>query len=74
VIGTHGWPPEMRDPRLERFIGLIYRPESERWSNCSACSLPRHFDGYLWFDRPTAVTPLPMRQQPGPDETWPSGL
>jgi hypothetical protein len=65
--------PRVRQPRLERFIGVIYRPESERWSHCSACSSPRQFDAYLWFDQTTAVTPLPTRQQPGPDETWPFG-
>ena len=26
-----------REPRLERYIGVIYRPETERWSHYSAC-------------------------------------
>lgn len=62
------------DPRLERFIGVIYRPETERWSHYTACSLPQQFDAYVWFDQTTAVTALPTRQRPGPEETYPSGL
>ena len=65
---------QLLPPRLERFIGVIYRPESERWSHYSECSLPQQFDGYIWFDRTTAVTPLPTRTRPGEDETYPFGL
>jgi len=61
-------------PRLERFIGVIYRPDTERWSHYADCSLPRQFDGYVWFDETKAVTPLPGRTHQGPDETWPFGL
>ena len=32
------------ESRLERFIGVIYRPETERWSHYSACILPQQFD------------------------------
>jgi len=60
--------------RLERFIGVIYRPETERWSHYSACRLPEKFDAYVWFDRTTAVTPLPTRQREGAEETYPFGL
>jgi len=61
-------------PRLERFIGVIYRPETERWSHYSACSLPQQFDAYVWFDETRAVTPLPTAARPGAEETWPFGL
>jgi protein-L-isoaspartate(D-aspartate) O-methyltransferase len=61
-------------PRLERFIGVIYRPDTERWSHYSECSLPRQFDAYVWFDETTAVTPLPTEQRPGAEETYPFGL
>ncbi|WP_426029654.1 protein-L-isoaspartate(D-aspartate) O-methyltransferase [Caulobacter sp. DWP3-1-3b2] len=61
-------------PKLERFIGVIYRPETERWSHYSGCSLPQQFDAWVWFDETTAVTPLPTRQLEGEDETWPFGL
>jgi len=61
-------------PRLERFIGVIYRPETERWSHYSECILPLQFDGYVWFDETRAVTPLPGEQRPGEEETYPFGL
>ena len=62
------------EPRLERFIGVIYRPETERWSHYSECSLPQQFDAYVWFDETRAVTPLPGEQREGEEETWPFGL
>jgi erythromycin esterase-like protein len=69
---------ELMEPRLERFIGVIYRPETERWSHYSQAILPRQFDGYVWFDESAAVTPLPAELRPGEtpsvDETYPFGL
>jgi erythromycin esterase-like protein len=65
---------ELTAPRLERFIGVIYRPETERWSHYSECCLPQQFDAYVWFDRTHAVTPLPARQVGGTEETYPFGL
>jgi protein-L-isoaspartate(D-aspartate) O-methyltransferase len=62
------------EPRLERFIGVIYRPETERWSHYSACSLPQQFDAYVWFDETAAVTPLITEARRGEDETYPFGL
>ena len=68
----------LSEPRLERFIGVIYRPETERWSHYSEAILPRQFDAWVWFDETTAVTPLPGEARPGErigeDETYPTGL
>lgn len=65
-------------PRLERFIGVIYRPDTERWSHYSEAILPRQFDAWLWFDETHAVAPLPAGKRPGDhaelDETYPFGL
>ena len=60
--------------RLERFIGVIYRPETERWSHYSECTLHKQFDAWVWFDETTAVTPLPGETRPGEEETYPFGL
>lgn len=65
--------------RLERYIGVIYRPETERWSHYSEASLAREYDGLVWFDTTTAVTTRDMAAQTWsdenePDETWPFGL
>jgi protein-L-isoaspartate(D-aspartate) O-methyltransferase len=62
------------ESRLERFIGVIYRPETERLSHYSACILPKQFDGYVWFDETSAVIGLPTRLREGEDETYPFGL
>ncbi|HLM13790.1 MAG TPA: protein-L-isoaspartate(D-aspartate) O-methyltransferase [Reyranella sp.] len=64
----------LRSPRLERFIGVIYRPETELQSHYAEVELPGQFDAYVWFDRTTAVTPLPSVQRPGVPETYPFGL
>jgi erythromycin esterase-like protein len=60
--------------RLERFIGVIYRPGTERWSHYAEAVLPRQFDAWVWFDQTKAVTPLPGEQLPGEDDTYPFGL
>ena len=65
------------EPRLERFIGVIYRPETERWSHYSDAILARQFDAWVWFDETHAVNALPGEQRPGlrrEDETYPFGL
>ena len=68
----------LAEPRLERFIGVIYRPETERWSHYSEAILPKQFDAYVWFDETEAVTPLPGEARPGEhrevEETYPFGL
>ena len=65
------------EPRLERFIGVIYRPDTERWSHYSQAILPRQFDGWVWFDETRAVTPLAGTDAGGEvagEETYPFGL
>jgi erythromycin esterase-like protein len=61
-------------PRLERFIGVVYRPETERWSHYSECSLPQQFDAFVWFETTRALTPTAIQAQNGPAETYPFGL
>ena len=41
------------EPRLERFIGVIYRPETELLSHYAEASLPQQFDAFVWFDETT---------------------
>ena len=64
----------LMEPRLERFIGVTYRPETERLSHYSGAVLPRQFDAWVWFDETKAVTPLPTRQIKGAEETYPFGF
>ena len=48
----------LRDARLERAIGVIYRPETERMSHYFHARLPEQFDAVLHFDETRAVEPL----------------
>jgi protein-L-isoaspartate(D-aspartate) O-methyltransferase len=66
---------QLKEPRLERFIGVIYRPDSERQSHYMYASLPRQFDAFVWFDKTKAVTPLEVdRQSEAAPDTFPFGL
>jgi protein-L-isoaspartate(D-aspartate) O-methyltransferase len=49
---------ELRAPRLERAIGVIYRPDTEVQSHYFQADLPAQFDAYIWFDETRAITPL----------------
>ncbi|KAK0739461.1 erythromycin esterase-domain-containing protein [Apiosordaria backusii] len=63
--------------RLERFIGVIYAPMTERQSHYSHAVLPEQFDGFIWFDETRHVGALEVHQPHGNvefDETWPFGL
>ena len=69
-----GGPAPTHDERLERYIGVIYRPDTERWSHYVESVLAEQFDGFVWVDETTAVTPLSDVHGTGEDETWPFGL
>ena len=65
----------LEDPRLERYIGVIYRPDTERWSHYAESILPRQYDAWLWFDETRALTPLQAAQpHGGVPETYPFGV
>jgi erythromycin esterase-like protein len=67
----------LRDERLERAIGVIYRPETERASHYFYARLPDQFDAILHFDHTRAVEPLERTaewQVVEVEETFPSGL
>lgn len=64
-------------PRLNRAIGVIYRPKSERTSHYFNASLARQFDAVIHFDCTRAVEPLEIEagwQQRDAPETFPEGL
>lgn len=68
-----------KHPWLERAIGVIYRPATERDSHYFMAGLSGQFDGVFHFDETRAVEPLertPLWIQDGAevDETYPSGL
>jgi protein-L-isoaspartate(D-aspartate) O-methyltransferase len=48
----------LNTPKLERAIGVIYRPRTERMSHYFHAVLPSQFDEYIWFNKSKAVTPI----------------
>ncbi len=71
-------PSALRDnlskPRLERAIGVLYRPETELASHYFQAVLPRQFDEYVWIDTITAVQPFDTAELEGLPDTYPFGL
>jgi len=61
-------------PRLERAIGVIYRPETELQSHYFQALLSHQFDEYIWFDETRAVAPLKTHELEGLPDTYPFGL
>lgn len=65
----------LRRERLERFIGVIYRPETELYSHYALAELPAQFDAFVWFDTTRAVSAIAAspdtRETP---ETFPFGV
>ncbi|MDE2508038.1 MAG: erythromycin esterase family protein [Planctomycetota bacterium] len=67
----------LRVPQLERAIGVVYRPETERASHYFHASLSNQFDAVLHFDRTRAVEPLERNAEwraGEVPETFPSGV
>ena len=65
---------QLARPRLERAIGVIYRPETELASHYFEALLPKQFDEYIWIDETSAITPLPTGKLRGVPDTYPFGI
>ena len=60
-IDLHAGGPSidsLRDDRLERAIGVVYRPSTEHWGNWVPTVMGRRYDAFLSFDETTALVPL----------------
>jgi erythromycin esterase-like protein len=67
----------LHERRLQRAIGVIYLPRSERLSHYFHTRLPAQFDAIIHIDETRAVEPLvaePAWHAGEPAETYPSGL
>ena len=62
--------------RLERAIGVIYRPETERYSHYFGARLGAQFDAVIHIDETRALQPLEAwsRDEVDLPETYPSGV
>jgi erythromycin esterase-like protein len=67
----------LEGPKLQRAIGVIYRPQTERWSHYFEARVPRQFDLLVHIDRTEALRPLDRSSgwdEGEPPETWPNAL
>lgn len=65
----------LEEPRLERAIGVIYKPDTERWSHYYFCNILKQFDLVAWTDVTSNVIPLEEEEKASLEpETFPSGL
>lgn len=77
VDTSHPGAATLSEPRLERAIGVIYRPETERASHYFGARLGRQFDAVVHIDRTRAVEPLERTagwELGEPPETYPTAL
>lgn len=78
LLGMRDAAPELLDavckPRLERAIGVIYRPESELASHYFEAQLGQQFDEYIWIDETSAIQPLDVKLLQGMPDTYPFGI
>jgi erythromycin esterase-like protein len=75
--GTDHATAALREPLLERAIGVIYRPETERASHYFQARLSSQFDAVLHFDETRAVEPLERTSEwetGEVPETFPTGI
>jgi erythromycin esterase-like protein len=67
----------LREPMLERAIGVIYKPETERQSHYFRSRLSDQFDAVIHFDETRAVEPLERTTEwetGEVPETFPTGI
>jgi erythromycin esterase len=62
------------EERGHRAIGVVYRPDAERWGNYVPTVLGKRYDAFLWLDETRALTPLAGVSAEGDElESWPFG-
>jgi erythromycin esterase-like protein len=67
----------LRERRLERAIGVVYAPRTERWSHYFMADLPAQFDAVLHYDESRALQPLDAdsgHEEEDAADTYPFGL
>src|SRR2546423_5931871 len=67
----------LRDPRLERAIGVIYLPRTQRQSHYFDAKLSDQFDAVIHFDETSALQPLERQalwETGEPPDTFPTGV
>jgi protein-L-isoaspartate(D-aspartate) O-methyltransferase len=73
-IASSSLKEALSKPRIQRAIGVIYRPETELASHYFQAVLPEQFDEYVWIDKTEAVQPFETAELEGLPDTYPFGL
>jgi erythromycin esterase-like protein len=58
MLGEDALRSALKAPRLERAIGVVYKPETERASHYFRARLPDQFDAVIHIDETSALEPL----------------
>lgn len=67
--------PEFARPRNHRAIGVVYRPERERYGNWVPTSLTERYDAFIYLDETHALHPIyGAGARERPPETYPWGF
>lgn len=77
LLSNHPMVTGLREPRIERAIGVIYKPETERASHYFQSRITEQFDAVLHLDQTRAVQPLDRHAAPTRrevPETFPAGV
>jgi protein-L-isoaspartate(D-aspartate) O-methyltransferase len=72
--GPEALKAALLEPRLQRAIGVIYRPQTERASHYFQAVLPDQFDEYVWIDATGPVQPFATHELDDMPDTYPFGL
>lgn len=78
LFGDAPGTPELLERRGHRAIGVVYRPQFERYGSYVPTVLPRRYDAMLYVEETTALTPVHASAEAPPSgevpETFPSGM
>ena len=78
LLPDQGLRAQLNEPLLERAIGVIYLPETERRSHYFSARIGAQFDAVIHVDETRALESLPERPQPTTEvevpETYPAGV
>jgi erythromycin esterase-like protein len=76
VLPTSAARDALAEPKLERAIGVIYKPETERASHYFRARIAEQFDAVIHIDTTSALTPLERWSHENADlpETYPTGV
>jgi len=76
LMGEEPVRSALKAPRLERAIGVVYKPETERASHYFQAQLSEQFDAVIHIDTTTSLNPLERWSCEESDlpETYPTGV